>query len=636
MSCTKDFSCDSAGDGTSSQTAFHVGVIIPENECNSHIGSCKYCAQDTLFTGTVVITESCCSVVSDEEQYKNFDTACSETNAPSVSVIPSPLEPSLSPSLSIKPSISTMPSPRFKPSALPSFLSSNSPSKLTIDCTKATHYYPDASMYTPKSERGILSPLTNHACTYPGQNFTVGENVYRYGPSCCQYDSDRKECGLWENYSDHEGYFIYPCAFGPAESNNPSATNAPSISIMPSMSPCKTFAYNGADYSTIDGSGQSLLEYCLLNSCCTINGYYVDMQMLACRHWSTNPQVMYEMCPSSCHGAYSCTAIGSTVSNVRIEENSCLGKDSCSGIGNGRETSNVQIGPFSCTKDFSCKSVGSNDVIIPEDECNSDVGSCRNCAQAIYMAVTVVITESCCSVESGEEWMQHVDTACHKNNVPSISIDTSEEPSQFPSLDFSFEPSLLPSTSPSTIESNNPSSSSRPSSVPSTSQSLEPSQVPSSSPSIVKSSVPSLLPSIISSSNPTSISSTSECENMNEAPLDIEIKLNNEVHDNVIKIMKYESSTRRFLKRIFRKGKKKFDTAYATYNWRVCLDRSECYRFVIKDLGFANGFTSGDEMAYVKLHWNGQKIKRSRFRYNLKRMRKKFGNCFGNSGNIFT
>lgn len=209
-SCTKNFSCDSAGSGTNSQTAKHAGVIIPKDECNSKISSCSYCAADTLFTGTVVITESCCSVKSNEEQYQNFDTACHESIAPSVSIISSISSvPSSSPSLSINPSLSTMPSPRFKPSSYPSSIApSNIPTK-QIDCSKATHYYPDGDI------GGVLSLLTNHACSYPSQNFTMGEDVYRYGPSCCRFNFDTKDCWLWENFSELSGEFLYPCSFGP-------------------------------------------------------------------------------------------------------------------------------------------------------------------------------------------------------------------------------------------------------------------------------------------------------------------------------------------------------------------------------------------------------------------------------------
>ncbi|GFH44334.1 predicted protein [Chaetoceros tenuissimus] len=121
---------------------------------------------------------------------------------------------------------------------------------------------------------------------------------------------------------------------------------------------CKTFAFNGGvgsnplrdtdDYSAIDESGQSLLEYCSLNDCCT-GGSGQE-----CRDWSPDPQVTYEMCPYSCHGDDSCTGIASDsaagtvvsiqsgscheegschriaksspqVLNIRIEENSCLG-----------------------------------------------------------------------------------------------------------------------------------------------------------------------------------------------------------------------------------------------------------------------------------------------------------------------
>ncbi|GFH44393.1 predicted protein [Chaetoceros tenuissimus] len=103
----------------------------------------------------------------------------------------------------------------------PGFKENNSP----VDCSIATHYYPDASMHTPKNERGSLSPLTNHACTYPDQNTTMYENVYRFGTSCCAYDYSTEQCGLWENDYSHgyqyyinkaKGMFLYPCSFGPS------------------------------------------------------------------------------------------------------------------------------------------------------------------------------------------------------------------------------------------------------------------------------------------------------------------------------------------------------------------------------------------------------------------------------------
>jgi hypothetical protein len=96
-----------------------------------------------------------------------------------------------------------------------------------VDCSKATHYYPEAGMDTPNSKRGRISPLTNHACTHPDQNTTIYENVYRYGTSCCAYDFATEQCGLWEN--DYYGYtytngtkgmFLYPCSFGPTTSKN--------------------------------------------------------------------------------------------------------------------------------------------------------------------------------------------------------------------------------------------------------------------------------------------------------------------------------------------------------------------------------------------------------------------------------
>lgn len=104
----------------------------------------------------------------------------------------------------------------------PGFKENNPP----IDCSTATHYYPEASMDTPKSKRGRTSPLTSHACTNPDSNTTLYgySNIYRYGTSCCAFDYATEQCGLWENLPlPHyitlglNGMFLYPCSFGPSK-----------------------------------------------------------------------------------------------------------------------------------------------------------------------------------------------------------------------------------------------------------------------------------------------------------------------------------------------------------------------------------------------------------------------------------
>ena len=99
-----------------------------------------------------------------------------------------------------------------------------------VDCSESEYYYPEASMETPKNERGDLSPLSNHACMYEGQNNTYyGQS--RFGSSCCAYDYDTLQCGLWDySMGDdylNEGMFLYPCSL--SESSNTSSLNVGAI-----------------------------------------------------------------------------------------------------------------------------------------------------------------------------------------------------------------------------------------------------------------------------------------------------------------------------------------------------------------------------------------------------------------------
>lgn len=109
-----------------------------------------------------------------------------------------------------------LPEVEFKEGIQPGFKESDPPPP--IDCSVFDMYYPSSSMLTPANERDIMRPLTNHACTYEDQNSTsLTGHVSRYGSSCCAYDYETKQCGLWEYemgytyMNEIKGRFIYPC-----------------------------------------------------------------------------------------------------------------------------------------------------------------------------------------------------------------------------------------------------------------------------------------------------------------------------------------------------------------------------------------------------------------------------------------
>jgi len=112
----------------------------------------------------------------------------------------------------------------------------------------------------------------------------------------------------------------------------------------------------------------------------------------------------------------------------------------------------------------------------------------------------------------------------------------------------------------------------------------------------------------------------------------IEVKLNDEINENMIKLKKYDPSTGKFSIRKFAKGRKYFNEANKVYNFDVgCLETDACYRFVFRDkdkeTGVSDGFLSGD--GYVKVVYGGETIRFSEFnnpnRSIEKVRRRKFG-----------
>ena len=88
----------------------------------------------------------------------------------------------------------------------------------------------------------------------------------------------------------------------------------------------------------------------------------------------------------------------------------------------------------------------------------------------------------------------------------------------------------------------------------------------------------------------------------------IEVKLNDEINENGIKLKKYNPSTGKFSIKKYAKGRKAFNEANKTYNFDVgCLETDACYRFVFRDkekeTGVSDGFLSGD--GYVKVVYGG-------------------------------
>ena len=110
----------------------------------------------------------------------------------------------------------------------------------------------------------------------------------------------------------------------------------------------------------------------------------------------------------------------------------------------------------------------------------------------------------------------------------------------------------------------------------------------------------------------------------------IEVKLNDEVNENAIKMKKYDPSTGKFSIRQFGMGRKVFSEANKTYNFNVgCLETDACYRFIFRDkekeTGVSDGFQSGS--GYVKLVYGGDTIRFSTFSdpNRVKKVSKKFG-----------
>ena len=85
------------------------------------------------------------------------------------------------------------------------------------ECQSCEMYYPEASMDTPRNERGKLSPLTGHACSTEDQGCSPVACTDRYGPSCCALDPKTKQCGVFEfetSYTymnENKGAFSSPC-----------------------------------------------------------------------------------------------------------------------------------------------------------------------------------------------------------------------------------------------------------------------------------------------------------------------------------------------------------------------------------------------------------------------------------------
>lgn len=86
---------------------------------------------------------------------------------------------------------------------------------LPSSCSTCKSYYPGASMTQEANDRGKISPLTSHACSFP---YDLDGNVdERWGESCCAYDWKTRQCGVLEfstgftYLNDGKSSFIYPC-----------------------------------------------------------------------------------------------------------------------------------------------------------------------------------------------------------------------------------------------------------------------------------------------------------------------------------------------------------------------------------------------------------------------------------------